>query len=124
MNLHFWPNLGRWPKPQWRQPGGRIQRLELHLSLPYLQSMATKIKGGFGGSTALPGVGGLEPPCPHAGFAPCLDVLEIVKKDSCKPTSNGGSFGLIGKIESFDFVFIMHLMIELLSTTDSLSKVL
>jgi len=27
-------------------------------------------------------------------------------------------------MESFDFVFIMHLMIELLSTTDSLSKAL
>ena len=53
-----------------------------------------------------------------------LDVLEIVKKDSIKPTCNGGAYGLIGKMESFDFVFIMHLMIELLSTTDSLSKVL
>jgi len=50
-----------------------------------------------------------------------IDVLEIVKKDSIKPTSNGGAFGLIGKMESFDFVFIMHLMIELLSMTDILS---
>src|SRR6185312_6246036 len=31
-----------------------------------------------------------------------IDVLEIVKKDSIKPTSNGGAFGLIGKMESFD----------------------
>jgi hypothetical protein len=31
-----------------------------------------------------------------------IDVLEIVKKDSVKPTSNGGAFGLIGKMESFD----------------------
>ena len=53
-----------------------------------------------------------------------MEVLEIVKKDSIKPTCNGEAFGLIGKMESFDFVFIMHLMIELLSTTDSLSKVL
>ena len=53
-----------------------------------------------------------------------LDVLEIVKKDSIKPTSNGRAFGLIGKMESFDFVFIMHLMIELLSTTDNLSRAL
>ena len=53
-----------------------------------------------------------------------IDVLEIVKKDSIKPTSNGGAFGLIGKMESFDFVFIMHLMIELLSITDSLSRAL
>ncbi|XP_039802977.1 zinc finger MYM-type protein 1-like [Panicum virgatum] len=53
-----------------------------------------------------------------------LEVLEVVKKDSIKPTCNGGAFGLIGKMESFDFVFIMHLMIELLSITDSLSKAL
>ena len=53
-----------------------------------------------------------------------LDVLEIVKKDSIKPTCNGGAYGLIGKMESFDFVFILHLMIELLSTTDSLSRAL
>ena len=52
------------------------------------------------------------------------DILEIVKKDSVKPTSNGAGFGLIGKMESFDFVFIMHLMIELLSITDSLSRAL
>ncbi|KAJ1685343.1 hypothetical protein LUZ63_016733 [Rhynchospora breviuscula] len=53
-----------------------------------------------------------------------IDVLEIAKKDSVKPTCNGGAFGLIGKMESFDFVFIMHLMIELLSTTDILSRAL
>ncbi|KAJ4786892.1 zinc finger MYM-type-like protein [Rhynchospora pubera] len=53
-----------------------------------------------------------------------IDVLEIVKKDSIKPTCNGGAFGLIGKMESFDFVFIMHLMIELLSITDILSRAL
>jgi hypothetical protein len=50
-----------------------------------------------------------------------IDILEIVKKDSVKPGNNGGAFGLIGKMESFDFVFIMHLMIELLSITDRLS---
>jgi hypothetical protein len=49
-----------------------------------------------------------------------LEVLEIVKKDFVKPTCNGGAFGIIGKMESFDFVFIMHLMIELLSITNSL----
>jgi hypothetical protein len=53
-----------------------------------------------------------------------IDVLEIVKKDYVKPTSNGGAFGLIGKMESFDFVFILHLMIELLSITNSLSRAL
>ena len=53
-----------------------------------------------------------------------MEVLEIVKKDSIKPTCNGGAFGLIGKMETFDFVFILHLMIELLSTTDSLSRAL
>ncbi|CAN6315813.1 unnamed protein product [Urochloa humidicola] len=53
-----------------------------------------------------------------------LEVLEIVKQDSVKPTCNGGAFGLIGKMESFDFVFIMHLMIELLSITDNLSRAL
>jgi hypothetical protein len=50
-----------------------------------------------------------------------LEVLEIVKKDSIKPTCNVGAYGLIGKMESFDFVFILHLMIELLSTTYTLS---
>jgi hypothetical protein len=53
-----------------------------------------------------------------------LKVLEIVKKDSIKPTCNGGAFGLIGKMESFDFVFILHLMIELLGITDNLSRAL
>jgi hypothetical protein len=53
-----------------------------------------------------------------------IDVLEIVKKDSIKPTNNGGAFGLIGKMESFDFVFILHLMIQLLSMTDILSQAL
>jgi len=53
-----------------------------------------------------------------------IDILEIVRKDSVKPTSNGGAFGLIGKMESFDFVFIMHLMIQLLSITDCLSRAL
>ncbi|CAD6205086.1 unnamed protein product [Miscanthus lutarioriparius] len=53
-----------------------------------------------------------------------IDVLEIVKKDSIKPTCNGGALGLIGKMESFDFVFILHLMIELLSMTDMLSRAL
>ncbi|KAG2630629.1 hypothetical protein PVAP13_3KG538480 [Panicum virgatum] len=52
------------------------------------------------------------------------DVLEIVKKDSIKPACNGGALGLIGKMESFDFVFILHLMIELLSMTDILSRAL
>ena len=53
-----------------------------------------------------------------------IDILEILRKDSVKPTSNGGAFGLIGKMESFDFVFIMHLMIQLLSITDCLSRAL
>ncbi|CAD6239064.1 unnamed protein product [Miscanthus lutarioriparius] len=53
-----------------------------------------------------------------------IDVLEIVKKDSIKPTCNGGALGLIGKMESFDFVLILHLMIELLSMTDILSRAL
>ena len=50
-------------------------------------------------------------------------MLEIVKKDSIKPSNNGGAFGLIGKMQS-GFVFIMHLMIDLLSITDSLSRAL
>jgi hypothetical protein len=53
-----------------------------------------------------------------------IDVLEIVKKDSTKPTFNGGAFGLMGKMQSFDFVFIMHLMIDMLSITDDLSRAL
>ena len=53
-----------------------------------------------------------------------IDVLEIVKKDSIKPACNGRALGLIGKMESFDFVFILHLMIELLSMTDILSRAL
>ncbi|XP_039851317.1 zinc finger MYM-type protein 1-like [Panicum virgatum] len=52
-----------------------------------------------------------------------IDVLEIVKKDSIKPACNG-ALGLIGKMESFDFVFILHLMIELLSMIDILSRAL
>nr|AWA44608.1 Os01g0293600 protein [Saccharum spontaneum] len=51
-------------------------------------------------------------------------ALKEVKKDYVKPTSNGGAFGLIGKMESLDFVFIIHLMIELLSITDSVSRAL
>ncbi|WVZ85458.1 hypothetical protein U9M48_032383 [Paspalum notatum var. saurae] len=53
-----------------------------------------------------------------------LEVLDIVKRDSIKPSCNGGALGLIGKMESFDFVFIMHLMIDLLSITNSLSQAL
>ncbi|KAG2630344.1 hypothetical protein PVAP13_3KG475101 [Panicum virgatum] len=53
-----------------------------------------------------------------------IDVLEIVKKDSVKPACTRGALGLIGKMESFDFVFIMHLMIELLGMTDILSRAL
>ncbi|KAJ1298816.1 hypothetical protein BS78_01G482600 [Paspalum vaginatum] len=53
-----------------------------------------------------------------------LEVLDIVKRDSIKPTCNGGAFGLIGKMESFDFVFILHFMIDLLSITNSLSQAL
>ena len=53
-----------------------------------------------------------------------LEVLEIVKQDSVKPTCNGGAFGLIGKMQNFDFVFIMFLMIDLLSITDDLSRAL
>jgi hypothetical protein len=50
-----------------------------------------------------------------------IDILEIVKKDSVKPENNGEAFGLIGKMESFDFVFIMHLMIELLASLQSVT---
>ncbi|CAD6342896.1 unnamed protein product [Miscanthus lutarioriparius] len=53
-----------------------------------------------------------------------IDVLEIMKKDSIKPINNGGALGLIGKMENFDFVFILHLMIELLSMIDILSRAL
>ncbi|XP_066373709.1 uncharacterized protein [Miscanthus floridulus] len=53
-----------------------------------------------------------------------IDVLEIVKKDSIKPRNNGGALGLIEKMESFDFVFILYLMIQLLSMTDILSQAL
>ncbi|TVU40845.1 hypothetical protein EJB05_14325, partial [Eragrostis curvula] len=53
-----------------------------------------------------------------------MEVLEIVKQDSVKPTCNGGAFGLIGKMQSFDFVLIMFLMIDLLSITDDLSRAL
>ncbi|XP_066392160.1 uncharacterized protein [Miscanthus floridulus] len=53
-----------------------------------------------------------------------IDVLEIVKKDSIKPRNNGGALDLIEKMESFDFVFILHLMIQLLSMTDILSQAL
>lgn len=57
-------------------------------------------------------------------FEAIINVLEIVKKDSIKPACNGGALGLIGKMESFDFVFILHLMIEILSMTDILSHAL
>ncbi|KAJ1282880.1 hypothetical protein BS78_03G085400 [Paspalum vaginatum] len=50
--------------------------------------------------------------------------LRILVIDSIKLTCNGGAFGLIGKMESFDFVFILHLMIDLLSITNSLSQAL
>jgi hypothetical protein len=53
-----------------------------------------------------------------------VDVLEIVKKDSIKPACTGGALGLTGKMKSFDFMFILHLMIELLSMTDILSRAL
>ena len=51
-------------------------------------------------------------------------MLENVKKDSTKPTFIGGAFGLMGKMQWFDFVFIMHLMIDILSITDDMSRAL
>lgn len=50
-----------------------------------------------------------------------IEVLEIVRIDFVISTCNGGAFDLIGKMETFNFVFIMHLMIDLLSITDNLS---
>ena len=50
-----------------------------------------------------------------------LAVLEMICKDATYPSGHGGAAGLIQKMESFEFVFIMHFLIDLLSITHELS---
>lgn len=49
------------------------------------------------------------------------EVLEIVSDDSRQPSNSGGAYGLIRKMETFEFVFILHLMLDLLGITNELS---
>ena len=49
------------------------------------------------------------------------EVLEIVSDDSRQPSNSGGAYGLIRKMETFEFVFILHLMLDLLGIKNELS---
>jgi hypothetical protein len=53
-----------------------------------------------------------------------IEVLEIVSQDASGTSNHGEASGLIQKMESFEFVFIMHFMIDLLGVTNELSLAL
>ena len=53
-----------------------------------------------------------------------IEVLENVYEDGTNPDNKGISKTLSMRLGSYDFVFILHLMIELLGSTNDLSKVL
>ena len=53
-----------------------------------------------------------------------MDVLEVVSADAREHSSVGGAAGLVKKMETFEFVFILHFLMNLLSITNELSKAL
>ncbi|XP_047978791.1 zinc finger MYM-type protein 1-like [Salvia hispanica] len=53
-----------------------------------------------------------------------IEVLENVFEDGSNKDNSGISKTLVMKMVSYDFVFILHLMIELLGTTNDLSTIL
>ncbi|XP_042059676.1 uncharacterized protein LOC121804217 [Salvia splendens] len=53
-----------------------------------------------------------------------IEVLENVLEDGSNPDNRGISKTLVMRMVSYDFVFILHLMIELLGTTNDLSTIL
>lgn len=53
-----------------------------------------------------------------------VDVLKFISEDVCQNTTHGGATGLMKNMESFQFVFIMHFFITLLSITNELSLAL
>jgi hypothetical protein len=50
-----------------------------------------------------------------------IEVLEIVKQDERNPSKVGG---LVQIMESFSFVFIMNMMLQILCITNELSLIL
>jgi hypothetical protein len=53
-----------------------------------------------------------------------VDMLQVVSGDAREHSSTGGAGGLIQKMECYEFVFILHFLIGLLSITDELTKAL
>ena len=53
-----------------------------------------------------------------------LDVLENIFKDGSSDDNCGISASLINKMESYEFVFVLHLMKTLLGMTNVLSQAL
>ncbi|XP_057426221.1 uncharacterized protein LOC130719620 [Lotus japonicus] len=53
-----------------------------------------------------------------------IDVLEIVEEDGISLDQRGESCALLNLMQSFEFVFILHMMKNILGNTDELSKAL
>ncbi|PKU85226.1 hypothetical protein MA16_Dca025469 [Dendrobium catenatum] len=57
-------------------------------------------------------------------YASVIEVLEIVKEEGVHDQQSVETGVLIDIMESFDFIFTMHLMIDILGITDELSQTL
>ncbi|KAK9288035.1 hypothetical protein L1049_016480 [Liquidambar formosana] len=56
-----------------------------------------------------------------AMFSSVIDVLEVIKEDGGNSYQKGEATSLLNAIQSFEFMFIMHLMIKVLGITNELS---
>ena len=57
-------------------------------------------------------------------FSSIVDVLEIIVEDGSSLEQRGEAFGLLDSVQSFDFVFNLHLMRNILGITNELSLAL
>ncbi|KAK9278524.1 hypothetical protein L1049_028092 [Liquidambar formosana] len=59
-----------------------------------------------------------------AMFSSVIDVLEVIEEDGGNSDQKGEATSLLNAIQSFEFMFIMHLMIKVLGITNELSQAL
>ena len=57
-------------------------------------------------------------------FSPVIDVLEIMKDNGLTSEQRAEACALLNSIQSFDFVFSLHLMKNILGITNDLSQAL
>ena len=57
-------------------------------------------------------------------FSPVIDVLEIVEDNGLTSEQRAEACALLNSIQSFDFVFSLHLMKNILGITNDLSQAL